>query len=229
MRSPTRTFAAAIAAIGLFLAACGSSSNNSSAGTTAAAATTAAAPATTAAAAATTAAPAGTAAPGTAAGGAGGVTTKCDPVKAGQLTVVTSLPGPNFWGTVKAETDPDTIKSGIEFDMANDIAKACGLTMKFRNENFDAIVAGQIAADSYDIALSQVTITPERAKVVDFSVPYFNADQGLLVHKGTTVSTWDDVKKLKIGVQQATTAEADFLNNPAWKLDHDPQSFPVVR
>ena len=197
MRSPTRTLAASLAVAGLLLAACGSSGGSSSG---------------------TTAAGAGT----TTAGG----TVDCKPVKSGQLSVVTSLPGPNFWGTVKAETDPDTVKSGIEYDMANDIAKACGLKMTFRNENFDAIVAGQIAAGTYDLALSQVTITPERAKVVDFSEPYFSSDQSILVQKGTTVKTWDDVKKLKIGVQSSTTAEDFFLKDPKWKLDSDPQSFP---
>jgi polar amino acid transport system substrate-binding protein len=162
---------------------------------------------------------------GTEAGG-GGTAKDCQPVKDGVLSVVTSLPGPNFWGTKAAEVDPDSIKSGIEFDLATDIAKACGLKMEFRNENFDAIVAGQVAEDSYDIALSQVTITDDRKKVVDFSVPYFKSDQGLLVQKGTTAATWEDVKKMKIGVQASTTAEYYFLSVPEWKLDSDPQSFP---
>lgn len=146
----------------------------------------------------------------------------CKPVKAGVLSVVTSLPGPNFWGTTKGEEDPDLIKSGIEYDLANDIAKKCGLTMKMRNEGFDAIVAGQIDPTSYDIVLSQVTITDERAKVVDFSVGYFKADQGLLVNKGTAVKTWDDVKKLKVGVQASTTAEFYISADgpPGWKLDN---------
>jgi polar amino acid transport system substrate-binding protein len=150
-----------------------------------------------------------------------GGSTACKPVKAGVLSVVTSLPGPNFWGTTKAEVDPDAIKSGIEYDMANDIAAKCGLTMKFRNENFDAIVAGQIDPTSYDILLAQVTITPDRAKVVDYSVGYFKSDQGLLVNKGTTVTSWDDVKKLTIGVQASTTAEYDVTSGkvPGWKLD----------
>jgi polar amino acid transport system substrate-binding protein len=204
MRSPMRSLAAIVVAGGVALAACGSSGGG---------------------AAETTAAPGTAAAPGTTAAGGGG-TTDCQPVKPGVLSVVTSLPGPNFWGTKAEEVDPDTIKSGVEYDLANDIATACGLKMEFRNENFDAIVAGQIAADSYDIILSQVTITPDRAKVVDFSVPYFKADQGLLVRKGTTVSSWDDVKKMKIGVQASTTAEYYFLQIPAWKLDSDPQSFP---
>ncbi|HEX2784228.1 MAG TPA: transporter substrate-binding domain-containing protein, partial [Ilumatobacteraceae bacterium] len=146
----------------------------------------------------------------------------CKPVKAGVLSVVTSLPGPNFWGTTKGEEDPDLIKSGIEYDLANDIAKKCGLTMKMRNEGFDAIVAGQIDPTSYDIVLSQVTITDDRAKVVDFSVGYFKADQGLLVNKGTAVKTWDDVKKLKVGVQASTTAEFYISADgpPGWQLDN---------
>lgn len=159
----------------------------------------------------------------TAAGGA----VDCKPVKAGELTVVTSLPGPNFWGTTAAEVDPDAISSGIEYDLATKLAEQCGLKMKFRNENFDAIVAGQIDPSTYDIILSQVTITEDRAKVVDFSVGYFKSDQGLLVKKGTEVKTWDDVKKLSIGVQASTTAEYYLTSGevPGWQLDNV-KSFP---
>ncbi len=146
----------------------------------------------------------------------------CKPVKAGVLSVVTSLPGPNFWGTSKEEVDPDAISSGIEYDMANMIAEWCGLTMEFRNEGFDAIVAGQIDPTSYDLILSQVTITEERAKVVDFSQGYFKSDQGLLVNTGTAVASWDDVKALTIGVQASTTAEFYVTSGevPGWQLDN---------
>jgi polar amino acid transport system substrate-binding protein len=154
-------------------------------------------------------------------------TVDCKPVKAGVLSVVTSLPGPNFWGTTAAETDPDKVKSGIEYDMANDIAAKCGLKMSFKNVNFDTLVAGQVDPKSYDIALSQVTITDDRAKVVDFSQGYFKSDQGLLVKKGTKVTTWDDVKKLKLGVQASTTAEYYLTSGkvPGWTID-GVKSFP---
>jgi polar amino acid transport system substrate-binding protein len=176
-----------LSALGLLLAACGSDSKSSD--TTKAAATTAAGASTTAAAGSTPS----------------GGTVDCKPIKAGVLSVVTSLPGPNFWGT--NEADPSAIKTGLEYDMANDIAAKCGLKMEFRNEGFDAIVAGQIPADSYDIVLSQVTITDDRAKVVDFSDGYFKADQGVLVKKGTTISSWADLEKMTVGVQASTTAE----------------------
>ena len=137
------------------------------------------------------------------------------------------LAGPELLGHHRAEVDPDKISSGIEFDMANMIAAWCGLKMEFRNEGFDAIVAGQIDPTSYDIVLSQVTITEDRAKVVDFSVGYFKSDQGLLVNKGTAVASWDDMKKLTVGVQASTTAEFYVTSGevPGWKLDNV-KSFP---
>jgi polar amino acid transport system substrate-binding protein len=199
------------------LSACGSDEEtaSSTASTAAAAAESTAAADTTAD---TAAAPAGD---GTTA--SGGV--DCQPVEAGVLTVVTSLPGPNFWGT--DEVDPDDISSGIEYDLATDLAEKCGLEMEFRNESFDAIVAGQVAADSYDIILSQVTITEDRAKVVDFSTGYFKSDQGLLVPTGTEVTSWDDVKAMTIGVQASTTAEYYVTSGevPGWELT-DVKAFP---
>ena len=53
------------------------------------------------------------------------------------------------------------------------------------NVAWDALVAGQ--TKNYDLALSQASITDERKKVVDFSVPYFYSDIGVLVKKGTKV------------------------------------------
>jgi polar amino acid transport system substrate-binding protein len=204
------------------LGSCGSDKKTETTATEAATtATTAASTATTAASSATTAAGTETSAGGTETTAGSGEVVDCKPIKPGVLSVVTSLPGPNFWGTSDDEVDPDSIKSGIEYDLANLLAAKCGLKMEFRNEGFDAIVAGQIAADSYDIALSQVTITEDRAKVVDFSVGYFKSDQGLLVKAGTKVATWDDVKKMKIGVQASTTAEYYFTSGevPGWTLD----------
>jgi polar amino acid transport system substrate-binding protein len=204
----TRLIAGLLVA-GLLATACGDDDNEPASGGTVAPGATGAPSA--------TEAPSASAAPAT----------DCKPVKPGVLSVVTSLPGPNFWGTTKEEVDPDAINSGIEYDMANMIASVCGLTMEFRNENFDSIVAGQIDPTSYDLILSQVTITEDRAKVVDFSQGYFKSDQGLLVNTGTKVASWDDVKKLTIGVQASTTAEYYITSGevPGWQLDNV-KSFP---
>ena len=127
------------------------------------------------------------------------------PAIPGQLTVEVNLPAPGFWN---GDT-PDTIKDGFEYCMAANIANRLGLDkVGVVNVAWDALVAGQ--TKNYDLALSQATITDERKKVVDFSVPYFSSDIGVLVKKGTAVDA-ASIKGLRIGVQQATTG-ATFVD-----------------
>ena len=126
------------------------------------------------------------------------------PAKAGQLTVEVNLPAPGWWN---GDT-PDTIKDGFEYCMAANIAYRAGLDqVAVTNVAWDALVAGQTKA--FDLALSEISITDERKKVVDFSVPYFHSDIGVLVRKGTAVDS-GSIKGLRIGVQTATTG-ADFV------------------
>jgi polar amino acid transport system substrate-binding protein len=161
-----------------------------------------------------------TSAAGAATTQAGGAAFK--PIKAGTLTVVTSLPGPGFWNG--SESDPSKLTSGYEYDIAHAMQQKLGLAnIEVRNENFDAIVAGQ--AGEFDIALSQVTITDERKKVVDFTESYFDADQGVLVNAGTKVPDLAAAKKLVWGVQTGTTG-ADFVSDT---LKPDKAAQPFVQ
>jgi polar amino acid transport system substrate-binding protein len=89
------------------------------------------------------------------------------------------------------------------------------------NVSFDQLVAGQVG--DFDVALSQVTITDERKQVVDFTEPYFESDQGVLVQKGTEVGTVEEAKALQWGVQSGTTG-ADYVND-VLKPDHEAQVF----
>ena len=137
------------------------------------------------------------------------------PVKADTLSVVTSLPGPGFWEG--SDTDPTKLKSGYEYDIAKCMQTEFGLSkMEVRNVSFDAIVAGTVT--NYDLALSQVSITSDRAKVVSFSTPYFESQQGILMKSDKTISTLAEAKKLNWGVQTATTAvtllKSIGVNNP---------------
>ena len=79
------------------------------------------------------------------------------PVVANTLSVVTSLPGPGFWEG--SDTDPTKLTSGYEYDIAKCMEADFGLhKMTVRNVSFDAIVAGTVT--NYDLALSQISITP---------------------------------------------------------------------
>jgi polar amino acid transport system substrate-binding protein len=82
-------------------------------------------------------------------------------------------------------------------------------------------VAGQVG--DFDVALSQVTITDERRQVVDFTEPYFESDQGMLVMAGTEVATVEDAKALQWGVQSGTTG-LDYATD-VLQPEQEPQVF----
>jgi polar amino acid transport system substrate-binding protein len=125
----------------------------------------------------------------------------------GDLRVATSLPAPGFW----TGDTPANLSGGFEYELAQKIAEQLGYSgVKYSNVSFDALVAGK--AKNFDLALSQVSITPERKKVVAFSTPYYRSDNGVMVNDGDTVATAADARKLKWGVQTGTTQQA-FLTD----------------
>lgn len=124
------------------------------------------------------------------------------PAKAGQLTVEVSLPAPIWWN---GDT-PEAIKDGMEYCMAAEIAWRAGYDkLEVVNVGWDALIAGQTS--DFDLAMSEISITDERKKIHDFSVPYFSSDIGVLVRKDAPVDE-KSIKSAKIGVQQATTGAA---------------------
>jgi polar amino acid transport system substrate-binding protein len=101
----------------------------------------------------------------------------------------------------------DTNKAivGFDIDLMNAAAKAGGFTVEFRNTAWDGIFAG-LENGKYDAVMSSVTITDERKGTMDFSIPYINAGQILVVQKSTTgVTKLDDLKGKTVGAQIGTT------------------------
>ncbi len=126
------------------------------------------------------------------------------PAIAGQLTVEVNLPAPLWYN---GDT-PDSIKSGAEYCMAANMASRAGLSkVSIKNVAWDGLVAGQ--TKNFDLALSQISITPARQKVVTFSRPYFYSDIGVMVKSASSFTvTSSSIKALRIGVQQGTTGES---------------------
>jgi polar amino acid transport system substrate-binding protein len=116
--------------------------------------------------------------------------------------VEVNLPAPIWWN---GDT-PEAIKDGMEYCMAAEIAWRAGYDkVEVVNVGWDALIAGQTA--DFDLAMSQISITEERKKVHDFSVPYFYSDIGVLTRNDAPVDE-KSIKTAKVGVQQATTGAA---------------------
>ncbi|CAN5630439.1 basic amino acid ABC transporter substrate-binding protein [soil metagenome] len=93
---------------------------------------------------------------------------------------------------------------GFDIDLMNEIGKRANLKVEFQNVAFDGIIPG-LTSNLYGAAISAMTITEERAQQVDFSDPYFNADQSLLVQSGSDIQSTDDLADATVGVQLGTT------------------------
>jgi polar amino acid transport system substrate-binding protein len=134
-----------------------------------------------------------------AAPGAGGFR----PRTPGVLTVGTELPNPPF----VLGDDLDHLEGGFEVDMVEEIARRLGIPkVEWVGFPFTKLVAG--ARCPCDFAVNGVSILPDRRQRVDFTSPYFTANQGVLVRKGTTVTGVADARQLAFGVQEATSGAA---------------------
>src|SRR5258705_4163366 len=93
-------------------------------------------------------------------------------------------------------------------DLLRAIAENDKLDFTVKDLPFEGIL-GSLAAGDCDVVGSALTITPERAKQVAFSDPYFDADQSLLVKadQAGTLSSLDKLAGKTIGVQSSTTGE----------------------
>jgi polar amino acid transport system substrate-binding protein len=146
---------------------------------------------------------------------------KVTPVTPGTLTVETTLPAQGWWNG----TTPQSIKDGYEYCMAAELANMAGLSkVAVKNVSFDQLVAGH--TNDYDIALAEITITPERAKVVDFSIPYFESNIGVLVQKGADV-TESNITSKSCAAYSGTTSVTflqDKLHCASMKVYPDSQT-----
>jgi polar amino acid transport system substrate-binding protein len=121
------------------------------------------------------------------------------PAKAGQFTVLTSLPAPIWWNGDAVET----VKDGMEYCMAAEIAWRAGFDkMEVVNTSWEAFIGNQ--TQGYDVGFAQTSITEDRKKVFDFTTPYFSSDMGVIAKADAPVDE-KSIKSVKVGVQQGTT------------------------
>lgn len=97
---------------------------------------------------------------------------------------------------------------GWDYDAANEICKRLNCVPTFEVAVWDSVFPA-MQAGQFDMLGDSVTITPERAKIVDFSDPYVEVSQVLLVRAGETrtAAQMKSDSKAKIGVQTGTTNE----------------------
>jgi len=95
---------------------------------------------------------------------------------------------------------------GLTIDVVTAVAKKAGFEVKFVNTPWEGIFNALQQGDR-DMLASSITITDERKQTMDFTNPYFDAFQLIAVKESSKVAKFDDLKKLKVGVQTGTTGD----------------------
>ncbi len=95
---------------------------------------------------------------------------------------------------------------GFSVELLNAVAAKGGFQVKFVNTPWEGIF-NSLGQGDRDLLISSITITDERKQTMDFSNPYFDAIQLIAVKDNSKVAKFDDLKKLKVGVQTGTTGD----------------------
>ncbi|HHW09381.1 MAG TPA: basic amino acid ABC transporter substrate-binding protein [Firmicutes bacterium] len=95
--------------------------------------------------------------------------------------------------------------TGFDMDLIRAIGKVMGVQVQIINTAWDGIIPGLITGN-YDVIISAMTITDERAAAISFSDPYFSTGQVIAVRKGSKgISEPAHLKGKRVGVQIGTT------------------------
>ena len=139
---------------------------------------------------------------------AGGLLDKV--IKAGVLTVSTD---PNY--APQSVQKPDGTYEGFDIDVATEVAKRLGVTVKFVTPDWAIITAGSWAG-RWDISVGSMTVTADRQKVLDFSPPYYYTPAQLTASVASGITTIDGLAGKTI-CAGASTTYLDWLQGK--KLD----------
>ncbi|MBU6215750.1 MAG: ABC transporter substrate-binding protein, partial [Acidobacteria bacterium] len=122
------------------------------------------------------------------------------------LVVCTDVPYPPFEYEDPSGYSPSGY-TGFDIDLAQNIADGAGRTLVVSEQPFDRIFQA-VKVGQCDAAISSISITPDREEVVDFTQPYLQVDQAMLVPADVLdVAGLDDLSGSSVGVLAETTGQ----------------------
>ena len=126
--------------------------------------------------------------------------------KKGQLTVATDSPAYSPWFQNNDPSNGDGFESAVAYAVAQELGFSKS-QVKWVVESFDDSYAP--GNKDFDFDINEISITAQRAKAVDFSTGYYDANQGVLTlasSKYAGATSIAQLKGAKIGVQISTTS-----------------------
>ena len=104
--------------------------------------------------------------------------------------------------------------TGFDIELITALLEKLDYTVEVQDIGFDSLIPS-LVSDKIDVIAAAMTITPEREEQIDFSDPYYNSNQSILVLASSTlnISETGDIVNLTIGAQTGTTGELWVIDN----------------
>jgi polar amino acid transport system substrate-binding protein len=130
----------------------------------------------------------------------------------GVLTIATDNPVYEPWFVNNTPTNAKGFEGAVAYGVAAELGFDPA-NVKWVRVPFDAVI--QPGKKKFDFAINEFSITPDRAKVVDFSSGYYNVKQAIVALKGSKIAnakTIADLKNAKIGAAVSSTSYQTITN-----------------
>jgi len=145
-------------------------------------------------------------------------------------------------GVLRVATDPEyppqsfydaaaNTWKGFDIDVATEIAKRLGVTIRWETPAWDVVTAGGWD-DRWDLSVGSIPITAQRAQVLEFSSPYYYAAAGLAVRKGSPITSMEQLAGKTVGVCGGCTNESYLERNldiPDYRISYRVPRNIVIR
>ena len=116
--------------------------------------------------------------------------------------------------------------SGVSVALVAAIAEELGINVVVRDQEFGGLITALLAGE-IDIIAAGMIIRPERAELVNFSMPYFDVRETVIVlAENTAIQTVADLEGMIVGVQLATAGEI-LMTDENVEFDLQVVSFPI--
>ena len=103
---------------------------------------------------------------------------------------------------------------GFDIELITSLLEELGYTVEVQDIGFDSLIPS-LVNDKIDLIAAAMTITSDREEQIDFSDPYYNSDQSILIQTDSdlTIDEDEDLSNLIIGAQTGTTGELWVIDN----------------
>lgn len=96
---------------------------------------------------------------------------------------------------------------GLDADIMEELTKRMGVEYQWSNMSFDGLIPA-LQTNKLDVVIAGMSITPQRAKAVNFSIPYLSSEVAFVGSKSNPINSIDELVGKTFGVELGTTKEA---------------------